>query len=156
MLHIALYRPEIPPNTGAIARQCVGMDARLHIIKPISFDMSSGKAKRAGLDYWDDLKLSFHESPDEFLQWLGNRSPWLITKHGKLRYDSPSYNDEDIIIFGNETSGLPEEWLKRWNDRTVHVPILGKVRSYNLANTVSIVLAQASLISGIYDRKPSE
>jgi tRNA (cytidine/uridine-2'-O-)-methyltransferase len=153
MIHIVLYMPEIPPNTGTIARQCVGMDARLHIIKPISFDLSRGKAKRAGLDYWDDLSLTVHKDPDAFLKWLGDRSPWLITKRGSLRYDKPGYKDEDILIFGNETKGLPSEWLDRWSDRTVYVPIIGKVRSYNLANTVSIVLAEASLKSGIYDGK---
>jgi tRNA (cytidine/uridine-2'-O-)-methyltransferase len=152
MLNIVLYCPEIPPNTGAIARQCVGMDAHLHIIKPITFDLDRGKAKRAGLDYWDDLTLTVHDDADQFLVWLDGRSPWLITKHGTLRYDSPDYMDEDVIVFGNETSGLPAEWLERWSERTVNVPILGKIRSYNLANTVSIILAEASLKSGRYDR----
>ncbi len=151
MLNIVLYCPEIPPNTGAIARQCVGMDAHLHIIKPITFDLDRGKAKRAGLDYWDDLTLTVHDDADQFLIWLDGRSPWLITKHGTLRYDSPDYMDEDVIVFGNETTGLPAEWLERWGERTVHVPILGKVRSYNLANTVSIILAEASLKAGRYD-----
>ncbi len=152
MLHIVLYCPEIPPNTGAIARQCVGMDAHLHIIKPITFDLDRGKAKRAGLDYWDDLTMTVHDDPDGFLRWLDVREPWLVTKFGAVRYDRPSYKDEDVIIFGNETKGLPPEWLDRWKERTVFVPILGKVRSYNLANTVSIILAEASLRSGQYDR----
>ncbi|MBI4843187.1 MAG: tRNA (cytidine(34)-2'-O)-methyltransferase [Nitrospirae bacterium] len=150
MLHIALYQPEIPPNTGAIARQCVGMNARLHIIKPITFELSRGKAKRAGLDYWDDLKMTIHNDAGKFLLWLGKREPWLVTKKGILRYDKPCYKDEDIMIFGNETKGLPAEWLRQWAERTVSVPILGNVRSYNLANTVSILLAEASLKAGMY------
>ena len=152
MLHIVLYKPEIPPNTGNIARQCVGMNAHLHIIGPIGFDLSDNAVKRAGLDYWDDLNLKVHENSEEFLEWLGSRKPWLVTKHGTRRYDKPEYIDEDVLVFGSEISGLPQDWLARWPERTLSVPILGNVRSYNLANTVSILLAQANLEAGIYDK----
>jgi tRNA (cytidine/uridine-2'-O-)-methyltransferase len=152
MLNIVLYRPEIPPNTGNIARQCVGMNARLHIVGPISFDLSDNAVKRAGLDYWEELKLTIHEGPDEFLKWLGDRKPWLVTKHGTLRYDKPGYRDEDVLIFGRETGGLNQDWLSRWPERTLSVPILGNVRSYNLANTVSVILAHASLKAGIFNK----
>ena len=152
MIHVVLFRPEIPPNTGNIARQCVGMDAHLHIIGPIEFDLSEGAVRRAGLDYWEELKLTVHESADGFLQWLGEREPWIVTKHGVLRYDRPAFTNEDILIFGSETTGLPAAWLERWAERTVYVPILGNVRSYNLANTVSVVLAQASLNAGMYGK----
>ncbi len=152
MINIVLYRPEIPPNTGNIARQCVGMNACLHLIGPISFDISTKAVKRAGLDYWDDLELTVHNSSDKFLQWLGPRKPWLVTKSGRLRYDNTEFKENDIFIFGNEITGLPRKWMSRWSDRTVYVPLLGKVRSYNLANTVSIVLAQASSKAGLYDR----
>jgi len=151
MLHVILYQPEIPPNTGNIARQCVGMNACLHIIGPINMDLSSSAVKRAGLDYWDQLDLVFHKETDDFLTWLGDRKPWLVSKHGKLRYDRADYSDGDILIFGNEITGLPEEWISRWSDRTVYVPMIGKIRSYNLANTAGIVLAHASLKAGIYD-----
>ena len=151
MLHVVLYQPEIPPNTGNIARQCVGMNACLHIIGPITMDLSSSAVKRAGLDYWDHLDLTFHNQEDDFLIWLGDRKPWLVSKHGKLRYDRAEYADGDILIFGNEITGLPEHWLSRWVFRAVYIPMSGNIRSYNLANTVSVVLAQASLISGMYD-----
>lgn len=151
MLHVVLYQPEIPPNTGNIARQCVGMNACLHIIGPPGFDMGESAVKRAGLDYWDRLDLTVHDTPDEFLQWLGDRSPWLVTKYGGLRYDEPDYADGDVLIFGKETTGLPEEWLKRWAKRTVYIPMPGDIRSYNLANTASIVLAHASLKAGVYE-----
>ena len=151
-MHVALYRPEIPPNTGSVARQCVGMNARLHIIGPIAFDLSDRAVRRAGLDYWDELDLAVHETPGEFLEWLGPREPWLATKHGILRYDEPHYRDSDVLIFGSETGGLPPEWIERWRGRTLYVPIIGNVRSYNLANTVSVLLAHASLKAGIYDR----
>lgn len=151
MLNIVLYRPEIPPNTGNIARQCVGMNACLHIVGPIGFDISDNAVKRAGLDYWDKLHLTVHEDADAFLAWLGTRKPWLVTKFGSLRYDRPDFSDEDVFVFGSETGGLPQEWLSRWRKYTLSVPMLGNIRSYNLANTVSIVLAQATLKAGFFD-----
>lgn len=151
MLHVVLYQPEIPPNTGNIARQCVGMNAFLHIVGPTTIDLSHKAVRRAGLDYWDTLKLTVHEGPAEFLTWLGDREPWLVTRYGGIRYDKPRYQDEDILVFGSETKGLPQGWIDRWPQRTVYVPILGKIRNYNLANTVSVVLAHASLKAGIYD-----
>lgn len=151
MMHVVLYQPEIPPNTGNIARQCVGMDAHLHLVGPLQIDLSKNAVKRAGLDYWDQVKLTIHDDPESFLAWLGNRTPWLITRHGKMRYDSPSYTDEDILVFGSETQGLPLEWLYRWPDSTVYLPMLGSIRNYNLANTVSVILAQACLRAGLFD-----
>ena len=151
MINIVLYKPEIPPNTGNIARQCVGQNAFLHIIGPVGFDMSDRAVKRAGLDYWDKLKLKVYENPEDFLEWLGDREPWLVTKFGKMRFDNPEYSDEDIFIFGNELKGLPQAWLDRWPGRTVYLPMPGKIRSYNLANTVAIILTHASLKAGIYD-----
>ena len=153
MLQVALYQPEIPPNTGNIARQCVGMDAWLHVIKPINFDLSERMVRRAGLDYWDQLKITVHEKPEDFLKWLNGRHQWLITRNGKLRYDRPEYSDEDILIFGSEINGLPQGWIDRWPERTVYVPMLGKIRNYNLANTVSVVLAHASLKAGRYEKE---
>jgi tRNA (cytidine/uridine-2'-O-)-methyltransferase len=151
MMHVVLYQPEIPQNTGAIARQCVGMNAQLHIVKPIPFDISDKAVRRAGLDYWEFLMLAVHDNRESFLSWLGDRDPWIITKRGSLRYDRPGYRDEDILIFGRETEGLPGDLIGLWPERTVNIPIIGNVRSYNLANTVSIVLAEANLKAGIYD-----
>ncbi len=154
MLHVVLYQPSIPPNTGNIARQCVGMNACLHIVGPIDMDLSTNAVRRAGLDYWDKLELTVHDTPDEFLKWLGDRTPWLVTKFGSLRYDNADYSENDVLIFGNEITGLPQVWLDQWSNRTVYLPMPGKIRSYNLANTASIVLAHASLKSGIYDSHP--
>lgn len=155
MLNIVLFQPEIPPNTGNISRQCVGMNARLHIIGPAGFDLDDSAVRRAGLDHWDDLNLTVHENPDTFLAWLGDRTPWLVTKHGRVRYDNADFEKEDIIILGSEVNGLPEEWLQRWREKTLFIPIMGKVRSYNLANTAGIILAQACLKAGLYDRPAS-
>ncbi|MEX0654283.1 MAG: tRNA (cytidine(34)-2'-O)-methyltransferase [Phycisphaeraceae bacterium] len=152
MLHVALYQPMIPPNTGATARQCVGMRARLHLIGPHPIDLSDHAVKRAGLDYWPHLMLTEHASPEAFVAWLEqtNRRPWLVTKFATQRYDRAGYADEDVLVFGNEQTGLPEAWHERWADRRVAVPILGAVRSYNLANTVAMVLAQACSTAGLY------
>ena len=151
MLEVALYQPSIPPNTGNIARQCVGMRARLHLIGPLGFDIDDKALRRAGLDYWDHLDLTLHETPDAFLDWLDDRRCWLVSKHGQLRYDEPDYRNGDVLTFGNELKGVPEAWHQRRPDRTLYIPILGPVRSYNLSNAVALVLAQASLKAGRYE-----
>lgn len=151
MLHVVLYQPSIPPNTGNIARQCVGMDARLHLVGPLSIDLSAQATKRAGLDYWPRLQLTQHATPDDFLGWLGDRRPWLVTTRGDIRYDRAPFQPNDVLIFGNELSGLPDDWHQRWPDRRVYVPMLGDVRSYNLANAAAIIMAQACLVAGLYD-----
>ena len=152
MIHVALYQPVIPPNTGNVARQCVGMGSQLHLIGPLDFDVGAKAARRAGLDYWEHLDLVEHGDPDAFLEWLDGREPWLVTKHGTIRYDRGGYRDGDVLVFGSELHGLPKSWHDRWPNRTIYVPMLGPVRSYNLANTVSLVLGQASLTAGIFDQ----
>lgn len=151
MLHLVLYHPAIPQNTGTTARQCVGMNAHLHLIAP-AFDLSEKAVRRAGLDYWPHLTLTVHDADEAFLDWLGEQEPWLVTKHGQQRYDAPAYRDSDVLILGNENTGLPHAWHERWAKRTVHLPMLGPIRSYNLANAAAVVLAQATLTAGLYDR----
>ncbi len=150
-VHLALYQPQIPGNTGTIGRMCVGMDTHLHIIGPCAFDFSDRALRRAGLDYWPHLTWTLHPGPPEFLAWLGDRRPWLVSKFGTLRYDRPAYGADDVIILGNEVRGIPADWHERWADRCVHLPILGKVRSFNLASTAAVVLTQARLASGAFD-----
>ncbi len=151
MSHVVIYQPSIPPNTGNIARQCVGMNMRLHLISPCAFNLDDKAVRRAGLDYWEHLDLTVHDSADAFLDWLGDREPWLVTKFGQVRYDQADYAADDVLIFGNELKGLPDAWIERWPTRTVVIPILGSIRSYNLANAAAIVMAQACLTSGGYD-----
>jgi tRNA (cytidine/uridine-2'-O-)-methyltransferase len=149
-MHVALYQPQIPPNTGNIGRLCVGMGAELEIIGPCAFDFSDKALRRAGLDYWPNLRWRLHADPAAFLAWLGDRRPWLVTKHGRHRFDQPGYGADDVIILGNEVRGIPADWHQRWDDRTVHIPILGPIRSFNLANAAAIVLAHAKLASGAF------
>lgn len=154
-MHLALYQPQIPGNTGNIGRLCVGMDAMLHIIGPCAFDFSEKALRRAGLDYWPNLRWHLYPGPDEFLVWLGAREPWLVTKFGTQRFDRAAYESDAVLILGNEVRGLPDEWHGRWPERTVSIPILGPIRSYNLANAAAMVLAQArSRTDGFSAAKP--
>lgn len=152
MMHVALFQPEIPPNVGNIARQCVGMGLMLHLVGPYEIDLSSKAVRRAGLDYWPHLEMREHESPEVFLRWLGPRKPWLVTKFGQLRFDRAEYNQDDVLIFGNEVRGLPQTWRERWSDRCVYLPMTKNIRSYNVANTAMVVLMEACRRSGWLDQ----
>lgn len=147
-MHLALYQPQVPPNTGNIGRLCVGMDCQLHIIGPCGFDFSDKALRRAGLDYWQHLTWKLYPNPEEFLLWLGDRRPWLVTKFGHHLFSEAPYEEDDIIILGNEVRGLPEDWHRRWEANTLHIPMLGPIRAYNLANAAAMVLAQARLRTG--------
>lgn len=149
-MHVALYQPQIPGNTGNIGRLCVGMDATLHIIGPCAFDFSEKSLRRAGLDYWPNLRWHLYPGPQEFLAWLGGREPWLVSKFGALRFDQAPYESDAVLILGNEVAGLPEAWHERWPNRTVSIPILGPIRSYNLANAAAMVLSQAKARTGAF------
>ena len=146
MIHIALYQPIIPQNVGNIARTCVGMNAHLHIIGPTIVDLSDKAVKRAGLDYWDDLTLTPHDSPEAFFEWAepSGGMMYAVTKFATTRFDKPAYRDNDILLFGSEREGLPPDVHKKFEEsRKIAIPIPGAVRSYNLANTVAITLATA-------------
>ncbi len=147
-MHLALYQPQVPPNTGNIGRLCVGMDTHLHIIGPCAFDFSDKSLRRAGLDYWPHLRWTLYPGPDGFLAWLGDRQPWLVTKFGRRSFADAPYAEDDVIILGNEVRGLPEAWHRRWPERTIHIPILGPIRAFNLANAAAMVLAQARIATG--------
>ena len=150
-MHVALYQPQVPPNTGNIGRLCVGFASELHVIGPCGFDFSDKALRRAGLDYWQHLVWTLHPSPDAFLAWLADRQPWLVTKFGALRFDTPDYVKDDVIILGNEVRGLPKEWHERWPDRCVTIPMLGPIRSFNLANAAALVVGTAAIKAGMCD-----
>jgi tRNA (cytidine/uridine-2'-O-)-methyltransferase len=150
-MHLAIYQPQVPGNTGNMGRLCVGMRAELHIIGPCAFDFSEKALRRAGLDYWPHLTWHLYESPEQFLAWLGERTPWLVTKFGHQRFDQPTYSEDDVIIMGNEVRGIPDAWHERWAERTVAIPILGPIRSYNVGNAAAMVLSQARLRVGTFD-----
>jgi tRNA (cytidine/uridine-2'-O-)-methyltransferase len=146
LISIALFEPEIPPNTGNIARLCVGLEANLYIIGKPSFDLSEKAVKRAGLDYWSHLRISTFETWDVFLQSQVVQRDRIfgITKFGKICYSYVQFQKGDCFLFGKETSGLPENIhsaLKE--DRKLNIPMPGPVRSLNLSNAVAVVAYEA-------------
>ncbi|MDO4813888.1 MAG: tRNA (uridine(34)/cytosine(34)/5-carboxymethylaminomethyluridine(34)-2'-O)-methyltransferase TrmL [Gemella sp.] len=147
MNNIVLFQPEIPANTGNIARTCVGTNTRLHLIKPLGFSIDDKHLKRAGLDYWNDLDLVVWESMDDFLKNTQDKNYFLITKFGKQNYtdfDFSNPNDEEIyFIFGRETKGLPEEFREKYKDQALRIPMTDKVRSLNLSNTAAMIIYEA-------------
>ncbi len=144
MLNIVLVHPQIPPNTGNIGRLCVNIGARLHIVKPIGFDISQKAVKRAGLDYWSKLDLVIWESLEEFLQSnnISSNIHLATTKTDRLYWDA-TYKADDFILFGSETSGLPKELIESNPNRCITIPMTKEGRSLNLSVSVGIVAFEA-------------
>ena len=147
MNNIVLYQPEIPANTGNIARTCVGTNTRLHLIRPLGFSIDDKQVKRAGLDYWKDLVLVVWDSFEEFLENTEDKHYYLITKFGEKNYsdfDFSNKNDEEIyFIFGRETKGLHKEFREKYNNQCLRIPMSDKVRSLNLSNTAALIIYEA-------------
>ncbi len=144
-LNVVLVHPEIPQNTGNIARMCVGTGTRLHLVHPLGFKTDDKHLKRAGLDYWENLEVEEHTSLEEFFveHPEARHKLWLLSSKAERPFTSVEFEKGDYLFFGAETSGLPKELLKSYPDRCITIPILGPVRSYNLANSVAIVLFEA-------------
>jgi tRNA (cytidine/uridine-2'-O-)-methyltransferase len=142
-LSIVLVEPEIPQNTGNIARTCAAIGAKLHLVYPLGFSISERQVKRAGLDYWDKLEIEEHMNLKSFLEKYKpeENNMYFVTTKGKHIYSDPTYEDMDevFLLFGKETKGLPEDLLLKYIDRTIRIPMRKTLRSLNLANSVSIV-----------------
>lgn len=142
-LNIVLVEPEIPQNTGNIARTCAATGGKLHLVHPLGFDISEKQVKRAGLDYWDKLDLEEHESLEAFLEKYKpeENNMFFITTKGKHIYSEVDYSvmDEVFVLFGKETKGLPEDLLLKYFEKAVRIPMLPTLRSLNLSNAVAIV-----------------
>lgn len=137
-LHIALVEPLIPPNTGNTARLCAALGAWLHLIKPLGFSLESKHVKRAGLDYWPNVRLSVHETFDDFIDRVLIKNAVFFTKFGKIPYTQWTYPDNSVLIFGKETKGLGPDIIHKYEDRLARIPTTDHVRSLNLSNTVAI------------------
>lgn len=140
MLNIVLLEPEIPQNTGNIARTCASSNARLHMIKPFGFTIDNAKLKRAGMDYWFHLEIFYYENLEEFFKKNPNCSFYLFSKKAKNRYTDISYDDDVYFFFGRESCGLPEDLLNKYPDRCLRIPMKEGLRSLNQSNSCAIAV----------------
>ena len=143
-LQVALIEPEIPPNTGNIARLCAATGTRLHLVGRLGFRLNDAKLRRAGLDYWDAVDLERHSDLAALFQRVAPAPCYFFSTRGAINYASVSYQPGDTLVFGCETRGLPEELLNQHPERVIGIPLRNdRVRSLNLANAVAIVLYEA-------------
>lgn len=137
-LNIVLIEPEIPQNTGNIARTCAATGARLHLVGPMGFHITDKQVKRAGLDYWDKLDITFYDSTEEFFEKNKCGQFYYFTTKAEQAHSDIEYPNHCYLVFGKETKGLPEELLKDNHDFCVRMPMRGIIRSLNLSNAVAI------------------
>ena len=140
MVNIVLYSPEIPQNTGNISRTCAVTGARLHIIKPIGFEISDRTLKRAGLDYWDKLDVTYYENYEDFLDKNRDGKMYYFSAHGKRSYTDADYPDNVYLVFGRESEGLPKELISENIESTLRIPMRKTLRCLNLSNSVAIAV----------------
>jgi len=143
MLNVILFQPEIPANTGNIGRTCVATNTRLHLIEPLGFRLNEKEIKRAGMDYWEHLDVTRYVNFEEFLEKNPHAKIWMATTKAKHVYTDVKYGPDDYIMFGKESAGIPEEILVDNEETCIRIPMLEKIRSLNLSNSVSIVLYEA-------------
>lgn len=144
MLNIVFYEPEIPFNTGAIARTCGLTQSRLHLIRPLGFSVDDSHLKRAGLDYWHLVDISYYDSYDELVEKYPDNNFYLASTKAKKKYTDVEYKDGDFIVFGPETRGLPEDLIFANYENAIRIPMLKDFgRSLNLSNSANIILFEA-------------
>ena len=138
-LNIVMVEPEIPQNTGNVARTCAATGARLHLVKPMGFEIDDKKLKRAGLDYWHLLDITYYESLDEFMEIHKDDTMFYFTTKAPRAYTEVDFPDDVYLLFGKETKGLPESLLaEHYDDRCVRIPMIDEARSLNLSNAIAI------------------
>ena len=143
-LHVVLVEPEIPPNTGNVARLCAATGCRLHLVEPMGFPIDHAKLRRAGLDYWDSIRPEVHPSFDDFLARTAPARLWLYSAGASRSYLEARFAPGDALVFGPETRGLPDALLARHADRTLGIPVrMDHVRSLNLSTAVGIAVYEA-------------
>ncbi|PEJ57066.1 tRNA (uridine(34)/cytosine(34)/5-carboxymethylaminomethyluridine(34)-2'-O)-methyltransferase TrmL [Bacillus sp. AFS002410] len=145
-IHVVLYQPQIPANTGNIARTCAGTDTSLHLIRPLGFSTDDKMLKRAGLDYWEHVDIHYHDSLDDLFDKYKEGKFYFITKFGEKTYSNFDYTnlDEEIFfVFGRETTGLPKELIEKNMETCLRIPMTDHIRSLNLSNTAAILIYEA-------------
>ena len=150
-LHIALIEPQIPPNTGNIARLCAATDSSLHLIEPLAFSLEDKDMKRAGLDYWDAVDLWVHPHWRAFREAMARDRCLYFSSNASQSFWDARFEPNSCLVFGNETAGLPERILEKHPERCYQIPMSGTVRSLNLATAVGIVLYE-----GLRQLRPGE
>ena len=143
MLNVVLVEPEIPQNCGNIARTCAATGARLHLIRPLGFDISEKAVRRAGLDYWHLVEVLDYESLDDFFAKNDVRQMWCLSTKAPRSYTEADFRDGDYLFFGKETRGLPEDFLEAHREHCVRLPMRQEARSLNLSNSVAITVYEA-------------
>ena len=145
MLEVALVHPQIPWNTGNVGRTCVATQSKLHLVKPLGFALDDKKMKRAGLDYWPNLDIQVHQNLHDFQVYLdqNNKRPILFSRFATQSYLDFEYTRNDVLIFGSETQGLPDDFKKKHAGALANIPTPGKVRSLNLSTSMAIALFEA-------------
>lgn len=142
MINIVLFRPEKPQNTGNIMRTCVAINAKLHIIGPISFSIADKDLRRVGMDYIDSLKMEYYPTYDEFIKKHGDKNIYYITRYASKVYSSFDFSDpvgDIFVMFGRESTGIPHDILREHEDRLLRIPMVADARSLNLSNCVAII-----------------
>lgn len=142
-LHVVLYQPEIPYNTGSVGRTCVAVGAKLWLVRPLGFRLDDYYLRRAGLDYWEHLVWEAVDDWNALLEKLPPRRPWMFTKTATRHYTEAKFEPDDVLVFGRESSGLPPALLQEHAERTLRIPIRPAARSLNLSNSVAIALFEA-------------
>ncbi|SDP80893.1 tRNA (cytidine/uridine-2'-O-)-methyltransferase [Litchfieldia salsa] len=145
-LNVVLYQPEIPANTGNIARTCAATNATLHLIRPLGFSTDDKMLKRAGLDYWQFVNVQYYDSLDELFEKNSQGEFYYITKFGQKTHSSFDYSNvekEHFFVFGRETNGLPKDLIQQNMDRCLRLPMTENVRSLNVSNTAAILIYEA-------------
>ncbi|WP_053984140.1 tRNA (uridine(34)/cytosine(34)/5-carboxymethylaminomethyluridine(34)-2'-O)-methyltransferase TrmL [Niameybacter massiliensis] len=142
-MHIVLHEPEIPQNTGNIARTCAATGATLHLIEPLGFSIDEKALKRAGLDYWHLLDVRTYKNFEEFLEKNNNPKIFMATTKAHHTHVEVEYEEDAYIMFGKESAGIPEEILINYEDTCVRIPMIESARSLNLSNSVAVVLYEA-------------
>lgn len=145
-IHVVLYQPEIPANTGNIARTCAATDTKLHLIRPLGFSTDDKMLKRAGLDYWHAVNITYYDSLDDFFSKNQNGEFYYIETFGEKPHSSFDFSDvnkEHYFMFGKETTGLPKDLLEKNKDHFLRIPMNDNVRSLNLSNTAAILVYEA-------------
>ena len=140
MFNIVLVEPEIPQNTGNIVRTCHATGCRLHLVRPLGFEISDRYLKRAGLDYWDEVEIFYYDSFEELKDRFPSSRFWYFTTKGLTRHSDVQFAAGDFLVFGKETKGLPEELLVKNKESCLRIPMIGETRSLNLSNSVAIAV----------------